>query len=280
MMDKIKIITDSTADLPSDIVEKYGIDVLPLLVNIDGRSYRDGVDINLRELLDLMGQSEEFPTTSQVNPKTFADSYSKYLNEGYKIISIHISSRMSGVYQSACIAKEMLGSEDIHVIDSRNVTAGLGLLVLKACKLRDEEKTVQEIVEGVRSILPHVKSALIFDSLENLVRGGRLPKAAGKVGSMLGIKLIMEVGDGEIRLLDKVRGNKRAVKFVTGYIERLGIKGGETSVLLHVDSKETLPALRENLTSSGVEFFETEVGCVVGVHAGPGACGVFFVKNF
>ncbi|MBP1744092.1 MAG: degv family protein [Firmicutes bacterium] len=279
-MDKIKIITDSTADLPSHLVEKYDIEVLPLLVNINGKSYRDGIDINLRSLLDLMELSEEFPTTSQVNPKTFLDSYKRYLNEGYKIISIHISSKMSGVYQSAKIAKEMLDTGDIHIIDSRNVTAGLGLLVLKACKLREEGKSAAEINEAVMGVLPHVKSALVFDSLENLVRGGRLPKAAGKVGNMLGIKLIMEVGDGEMKILDKVRGSKRAVKYVTKYVSRLGIKSGETSVLLHVESRETLPALRENLTEGNVDFFECEVGCVVGVHAGPGACGVFFIENF
>ena len=279
-MDKIKIITDSTADLPTHLVEKNDIEVLPLLVNINGKSYRDGIDINLSSLLDMMELSDEFPTTSQVNPETFLDCYRRYLDEGYKIISIHISSKMSGACQSAKIAKETLGSEDIHIIDSQNVTSGLGLLVLKACRLRDEGKSAEEINRAVNEILPHVKSALVFDSLENLVRGGRLPKAVGKVGNMLGIKLIMEVGDGEMKLLDKVRGSKRAVKYVTKYVDRLGIKSGETSVLLHVGSNETLPALRENLTRANVEFFECEVGCVVGVHAGPGACGVFFIENF
>ena len=279
-MEKIKIITDSTADLPSDIIKKYDIDVLPLLVNISGKSYLDGIEINLRSLLDMMSHTDEFPTTSQVNPKTFLDSYKRYLDEGYKIISIHISSKMSGVYQSACIAKGMLDTEDIHIIDSRNVTAGLGLLVLKAGMLRDEGKSAVEINEGVMEILPHVKSALVFDSLENLVRGGRLPKAVGKVGNMLGIKLIMEVGGGEMRFLEKVRGKKRAVKYVTKYLDRTGIRSGETSVLLHVDSTETLPALRGNLSDGNIDFFECEVGCVVGVHAGPGACGVFFIENF
>jgi DegV family protein with EDD domain len=279
-MDRIKIITDSTADLPTHLVEKNDIEVLPLLVNINGKSYRDGIDINLSSLLDLMELSDEFPTTSQVNPETFLDCYKRYLDEGYKIISIHISSKMSGACQSAKIAKETLGSEDIHIIDSQNVTSGLGLLVLKACRLRDEGKSAADINRAVMEILPHVKSALVFDSLENLVRGGRLPKAVGKVGNMLGIKLIMEVGDGEMKLLDKVRGSKRAVKYVTKYVDRLGIKNGETSVLLHVGSNETLPALRGNMTEANVDFFECEVGCVVGVHAGPGACGVFFIENF
>ena len=257
-MDKIKIITDSTSDLPLPLVEKYGIEVIPLLVNIDGKSYLDGIDIKLGQLLDMMKNSREFPTTSQVNPEVIVDSYRKYLDEGYKIISIHISSKMSGVYQSACIAKETLESEDINIIDSRNVTGGLGLLVLKACKLRDEGKSVPEICESIMQILPHVKSALIFDSLENLVRGGRLPKAVGVVGNMLGIKFIMEVGGGEVKLLEKVRGNRRAAKYVTSYIGGLGIKSGETSVLMYVGIPETLPVLREDLASSGVDFLNAK----------------------
>lgn len=279
-MDKIKIITDSTADLPIALVEKHQIEVLPLLVNIHGKSYRDGVDINLSELLIRMVDSEEFPSTSQVNPKAFMDCYKKYLDEGYKIISIHISSKMSGVYQSASIAKEMLNTEDILIIDSRNVTAGLGLLVLKACSLKDEGKNLKEIYDGVMEMLPHVKSALIFDTLEYLVRGGRLSKTIGMFGNILDIKLIMAVGDGEMKLLDKARGSKKAVKYVIDYMDRLGTKSGETSVLLHVQSKELLPAIREILLEKGTVFFECEVGCVVGVHAGPGACGVFFVEEY
>ncbi|MHC1720285.1 MAG: DegV family protein [Clostridiaceae bacterium] len=278
-MDKIKIITDSTADLPSDLVEKYDIGVLPLLVNMDGNSYRDGVDINLSALLERMVDSEEFPSTSQVNPQSFMDCYKKYLNEGYKIISIHISSKMSGVYQSACIARDMLDTEDILIIDSRNVTAGLGLLVLKACRLKEEGKNINEIYDGVMGVLPHIKSALIFDTPEYLVRGGRLPKAVGMFGNILDIKLIMAVGDGEMKLLDKTRGSKKAVKYIIDYMERLGVKNDEKSVLLHVQSKELLPALKEILLRTNVAFFECEVGCVVGVHAGPGACGVFFIEQ-
>ena len=280
MVDKIKIITDSTADLPQDIVKAYDIEVLPLLVNIKGKSYKDGIDINLLELLDIMDNSDEFPTTSQVNPQRFYDCYKKYINEGYKILSIHLSSKMSGVYQSACIAKNMLETEDIFIIDSQNVTSGLGLLVLKACILNKEGKDINEIYRAVLEALPHVKSALVFESLENLVKGGRLSKTAGVVGNILGIKLIMNIEDGEVKLKDKVRGSKKAVKYVIDYTDKIGIKGGETSVLLHVENKDILFALRENLVQKRRHFIECEVGCVVGVHAGRGACGIFFIEKY
>jgi len=159
------------------------------------------------------------------------------------------------------------------------VTSGLGLLVLKACRLKEEGKNLKEIYDGVMDVLPHVKSALIFDTLEYLVRGGRLPRAVGMFGNILDIKLIMAVGDGEMKLLDKTRGSKKAVKYVIDYMDRLGIKSDEPSVLLHVQSKELLPSLREILLKKNTDFFECEVGCVVGVHAGPGACGVFFIEE-
>lgn len=127
-MEKIKIITDSTADLPKDIYEKYDIEVLPLLINFGEESYLDGVEINTDEVFERIRNENILPTTAQVTPNRFVEIYKKYLAEGYKIISIHMSSVMSGTYQSACIAKEMLESQDIIVVDSQNVTAALEYL--------------------------------------------------------------------------------------------------------------------------------------------------------
>jgi DegV family protein with EDD domain len=279
-MDKIKIITDSTCDLPSDIVEKYNIEVLPLLVNVNEKSYIDGIDITLSKLLKIIKEDNIFPTTSQVNPQRFTQCYEKYLKEGYKIISIHLSSKMSGTYQSACIAKEALQSDDIIVIDSQNVTAGLGLLVMKACKLRDMGLAPKVITEAIIETVPHVKSALVFESLDNLVKGGRLSKAAGVIGGILNIKPILAVKDGEMAVIDKVRGTKKAINTVLDYMESAGIKEGETSFLLYVDNEDIIGTLRAKLSEKSLDFVEGEVGSVVGVHAGPNAGGVFFIENF
>ena len=130
-MEKIKIITDSTADLPKEVYEKYDIEVLPLLINFGEESYLDGVEITPEVLFERIEKEGSLPTTAQVIPNRFMDTYKKYLDDGYKIISIHISSAMSGTYQSACIAKDTLESEEIFVIDSKNVTAALGMLVLR-----------------------------------------------------------------------------------------------------------------------------------------------------
>lgn len=279
-MEKIKIITDSTSDLPVSILEKYDIGVLPLLVNIDGQNYKDGVDINLLELFEKMEHSKEFPNTAQVNPQRFMDCYKKYLDEGYKILSIHISSKMSGTYQSACIAKDTLQSEDIIVIDSLNVTSGLGLLVLKAAKLKDNGFEIKQIEESILDTIPHVRSALAFDTLENLVKGGRLSKTVGIIGNILNIKLIIEIRDGELSVMDKVRGSRKAVRTILDYLNKKGMKKGEDTILLQVKSIDVVEILRKELQSRVDDFIECTVGCVVGVHAGPGACGIFFIEDY
>jgi DegV family protein with EDD domain len=279
-LEKIKIITDSTADLPNHLIEKHDIEVLPLIVNFGSESYRDGVDIKLPEFLEKMNNSGSFPSTSQVNPQTFYDCYKGYLEAGYKIVSLHLSSKMSGTYQSACIARDMLETEDIVVIDSQNVTSGLGLLVLKACSLKAKGLSIKEIGKSIIEAIPHVKSALAFESLDNLVKGGRLSKTAGVIGNLLGIRLILGVVDGEMAVLDKVRGSKKAVKTILDYVESHGIQEDEPSILLQVENKEIFEALKESLNSKNTSYYEAEVGCVVGTHSGTGACGLFFIEKY
>ncbi|WP_125153427.1 DegV family protein [Clostridium rectalis] len=279
-MEKIKIITDSTSDLPGDIIEKYDIEVLPLLVTFGEETYKDGVDINLKQLLNKMDEYDEFPRTAQVNPQRFLECYKRYIKEGYKIVSIHLSSKMSGTYQSACIAKEMLDTDQIVVIDSLNVTSGLGLLVIKSATLKEEGFNIEKIEEKIKKTIPHVKSVLIFESLDNLVKGGRLSKTAGIIGNILDIKLILNVEQGEMVVLDKVRGSKKAIRHILDSLDTIGIKKDETPILLHIDDEDILEVLSENMVHKNMDFIKCEVGCVVGVHSGPRACGIFFIEDY
>ena len=234
-MDKIKIITDSSADLPKEVFQKLNIDVLPLLINFGEESHLDGVDINIEELFEKIETSDVFPNTAQVTPPRFAEAYEKYLKEGYKIISIHLSSCMSGTYQSACLAKQMLESDDIYVVDSQNVTSGLGLLAYRAAILRDRGLSAEEIVADLEESKEFISSSLCFESLDNLVRGGRITKTVSVVTGVLGIKLILEVKDGLMAVKDKVRGSKKAVKRIIKDIEHYGLKEDMPIVLLNVN---------------------------------------------
>ena len=279
-IEKIKIITDSTSDLVSYIINKHHIEVLPLLLFFGEKSYHDGVDISLHSVLEKIRIGESFPTTSQVIPQRFYNCYKKYLEEGYKIISIHLSSKMSGTYQSACMAKEMLETEDIIVIDSLNVTAGLGLLVIKACQLMEQGLNINEIEAEILTAIPHVKSALAFETLENLVKGGRISKTSGVIGQLLGIKPILAVKDGEMVVINKVRGSKKAIKYILDYCEEIGMKQGELSTLLEVENKDIIHTLRVNLVEKKIDFIECQAGCVVAIYSGAGACGVFFIESY
>lgn len=278
-MEKIKIITDSTLDLPSDIIKEKDIEVLPLLINFGEESYLDGLEINTKEMLDRIERENILPTTAQVTPNRFEKIFKKYLDEGYKIVTLVLSSEMSGTYQSACIAKNMLESDDIVVIDSRNVTSGLGVLVLKACEFRDNGDDIFEIEEKIKNVIPKVKSSLSFESLENLVRGGRLSKTAGAIGSVLGLRLILEVKDGQMSVKDKVRGSKKALKKVISDFENGNVDTDSPIVLLEILNEEIYSGLKKYLEENNVKYIDAKVGCTVGIHSGTKACGIFFMEK-
>lgn len=279
-MEKIKIITDSTVDIPTEILKKYDVEVLPLLINFGEESYLDGVEIDLITMINRIEVENTLPTTAQVTPTRFFECYKNYLDQGYKIISIHLSSHMSGTCQSALMAKEMLETNDIVVIDALNVTSGLGVLVLKAVQLKEKQLSLYEIEKEIMQTIPHVKSSLSFESLDNLVRGGRLSKAAGIIGGMLGIRLILEVKEGIMVVANKIRGSKKAVKEIIETIERLGVKPGEPVVLVHIQNQDVYESLKIYLNEKNIEYIDAEVGCTVGIHSGPKACGIFFVENY
>ena len=278
-MEKIKIITDSTLDLPAELIREKDIEVLPLLINFGEESYLDGVEITTKEMIDKIDATGVLPTTAQVTPNRFEESFKKYLDEGYKIVALTLSSDMSGTYQSACIAKDMLESDDIVVIDSRNVTSGLGLLVLKACELRDKGLGIKEIEDGILKAIPKVKCSLNFESLENLVRGGRLSKTAGTIGSVLGLRLILEIKDGKMSVKDKVRGSKKALKKLVSDFESTDVDFDSPIVLLELLNEDVYQGLKIYFQEKNINYIDAKVGCTVGIHSGIKPCGIFFFEK-
>lgn len=278
-MEKIKIITDSTLDLPAELIREKNIEVLPLLINFGEESYLDGVEITTKEMIDKINATGVLPTTAQVTPNRFEETFKKYLDEGYKIVALTLSSDMSGTYQSACIAKDMLESDDIVVIDSRNVTSGLGLLVLKACQFRDKGLGIKEIEEEILKAIPKVKSSLNFESLENLVRGGRLSKTAGTIGSVLGLRLILEVKDGKMSVKDKVRGSKKALKKLISDFESVDVDFDSPIVLLELLNEDVYEGLKIYFQEKDINYIDAKVGCTVGIHSGIKPCGIFFFEK-
>lgn len=278
-MEKIKIITDSTVDLPKELLEKMDVEVLPVLINFGEESYLDGIEITLDEVFKKIENGDTFPTTAQIVPNRFVEAFEKYLNQGYKVLAVLMSSGMSGTYQSACLAKQMLETEDVQVVDSQTITSGLGLLVIEAAKLRDEGLKIEEIVKRLDETKKHINSSLSFDSLDNLVRGGRIPRAVSVVTGMLGIKLTLEVKDGVMALKGKVRGSKKAVKKIISDMEELGIRKDLPVIVVSVNNDEICNALKAYLEENNIDYIEGPVGCSVGIHSGDKAVGVFFVSE-
>ncbi|OSA95443.1 UNVERIFIED_ORG: fatty acid-binding protein DegV [Clostridium botulinum] len=278
-MKKIKIITDSTADLPKEIYEKYDIEVLPVLINFQEESYLDGVEINPDKVFEKMEKDNILPTTGQVIPSRFIEIYKKYLGEGYKILSIHMSSAMSGTYQSACIAKNTLESADVMVVDSQNIAPALGILVLKAAVLLDNGNGLDDVFKEINSVKYNVKTLMCFESLEYLIRGGRISKTAGMVGSVFGIKLILDIKDGLMSVKDKVRGNKKAIKKIIAELEEAKLDEDVPVILADAKNVEIKASLLKYLQENNMKYMECPLGSSVCIHSGPDCCGIVYLTK-
>ena len=278
-MKKIKLITDSTCDLPKDVLEKNNIEVMPLLINFGEESYLDGIEINQDELFEKIESGNIFPTTAQVTPNRFLEVFENAKKNDEILILVLISSVMSGTYQSACLAKEMSEYDDIYIVDSKSTCSGLGVLVLRASNLIKEGKSVQEIIDDLEKEKYKINSSLSFDSLDNLIKGGRISKTVGVVTGILGIKLILEIKDGLMAVKDKVRGSKKAVKRIIQDIEKYGCRKDLPVILVNVDMEDIAGPLREYLKANDIDFIETTVGCTVAIHSGKKASGLFFISE-
>lgn len=276
-MEKIKIITDTTVDLPSEVLEKYSIDAIPVLINFGEESYLDGIEITRDEVFQRIEDGEVFPKTSQITPNRFVDIFNKYISEGYKVLVVLMSSGMSGTYQSACLAKNMIESDDIFIVDSQSICSGLGVLVIRAAMLREKGSNLEEIVKDLDNVKHKINSSLSFDSLDNLVKGGRVPKAVGVVTGILGIKLILEIKDGVMAVKDRVRGSKKAVKRILEDLISLGHNKEVPVILVNLDMDEISQPIRDYLTQNNIEYIEAPVGSSVGIHSGNKISGIFFL---
>ena len=189
----VRIITDGTSDLSAQRAAELGIDVMPMRVFFGPESFLDGVDITREEFFRRLASSEELPTTSQLNPDDFLELFQRYTDQGDQVVGIFISSQLSGTCQSACIARGMVESGEIHIVDSRTVTFALALLVEEAARMRDQGLSAAEIAAGVEALAQRTKLLAIVDTLTYLKKGGRISAATAAVGGLLGIKPIVEV---------------------------------------------------------------------------------------
>lgn len=279
-MSKIKIITDSTSDLPKGLAEKYDIDVLPLTIYFDENEYRDWIDITPKVFYEMMRNSEKLPTTSQVNPNSFKEKYELYLKEYDYIISLHLSSLASGTYNSAVIARDMVDKDRIKVIDTRNFTYGFGQMVIEAAKMAKDGRSVDEIIDRIEYLIKNVKTLFVVDTLEYLKKGGRLSATKATIGTLLNLKPVLTVDDGKIVAIDKARGMKKALKRIVEIMKEQGAElKGQIAKIGHADNLAHLEEFKTAIKEvyGDVEMEEFEIGCVIGVYCGPGTVVIHYM---
>lgn len=274
-MSFVRIVTDSTADLPASIVKEYGITVVPLKVFFGEEVYLDGVTLHNREFYQKMAASKDLPTTSQPSPAEFVAHYEPLIKEGAKIISIHISAAMSGTMQSALLAKTMLNYDGLEILDSLTVSVGLGQMVLAAARAAREGHSRDEIISLVRGIMADQQVFFMADTLDNLQRGGRIGKAQAFFGSLLNIKPILTFKDGYVYPHEKVRGRLKAMDRLT-QIAYERVQGDPVQcMLVHSNDSAAIKQLQDKMLArlNITEIIVCELGPVVGTHGGPGIVG-------
>ena len=278
---KTKIIVDSTADFMPEY--KDSVQTVPLTVRFGDTEYIDGVTIDNKRFYEMLVESDVFPTTSQATPDAFVKEFDKIKENGDSAVVITISSKLSGTYQSAVIAAA--DYENIYVVDSGSVTLGSGILTELACKLADDELDAESIAEKLEEEKKNIVIVALVDTLEYLKKGGRISKSAAFAGSVLNIKPVLSLTDGEIKILGKARGSKMGNNLLVEEIEKTGGVDFSKPVMLGYSGISDALLLKyiedsRHIWDGNLEKMQyTTIGSVIGTHVGPGAIGVAFFKK-
>lgn len=271
----VRIVTDSTCDLPPEIVERLGITVVPLSVFFGDEALLDGVEIDAPTFYERMKTGGVLPRTSQPSVELFQEAYDRVGADGSEIVSIHLSSKLSGTLNAASVAREVV-KDHVHVdlIDSYQVSLGLGLVVIEAATAAQAGKPLAEVVAATRRAMDRTSVHVVVDTLEYLQRGGRIGRARSLLGSILSIKPILRVEDGEVAPFERVRTRNKAIERI--FEIATSRPRSKTLFVATGGDYATAEALIERLRPllPHTEILLANLGPTVGVYTGPGALGI------
>lgn len=284
----IKIVTDSSCDLGINFIEENNIELIPLLLNLDGETLKDdlGKSLGYREFYEKL-RAGSMPSTSQINIYTFEEKFKELLDKGYEILYIGLSSALSGTFNSANMARNNILEENpnakIAVVDSISVSMGLGMLIKKACKMIEEGKMLEDIVQWIEENKNKVIHAILVDDLKHLKRGGRVSASTAAVGSILNIKPLLKLNNsGAVEAAEKVKGKKKALKRLASIVKEKAINiENEILYIMHGDVLEEAQYLK-GIILQELNFKDVKVeyiGTVIGTHGGPGTIAAVFCGN-
>ena len=279
----IKILSDSTCDLSPELVKKYDIGIIPLYVRLGEKEFRDGVDITPDDIYKWSDETEKTPGTAAPSVTDIIDALHKYDADDFIIFTI--SASMSACYSNCMLAAEELGMEEhIHVINSQNLSTGIGLLIIEAAQMAESGKSAAEVVDYIEKLRPQVRASFVVDTLTYLYRGGRCSGIAAYFGNALKLHPRIAVVGGGMRPENKYRG--LAKKYISDYVKDMedALKSAKTERVFITHSgcdEEIVSMVRQYLTELGRfdEILETRAGSVVSSHCGPGTLGVLFIME-
>ncbi len=282
----IQIVTDSSAHLPPDQRQLHDITVVPLKAIFGTTVYRDGVDLTNQQFYSMLPKAKEHPTTSQPSAGEFMQVYRPILEAGKEIVSLHLPSKLSGTYASACAAKTELETQfrkalPITIVDTPWISMALGMLCIAAAQAAEAGQSREEVTALVNALIPKLNLIFVLDTLEYLRRGGRIGGAKALLGTLLNVKPLLHLDDGQVEPLEQQRSRSRALKRL---LEILGERADQKPLhisVLHAEAPQEAAALEKQIKDrfNVREFYLTEIGPVVGVHTGPCAIGIGFYTD-
>lgn len=281
----VKIISDSACDLPAELLKELNVEVMPLVVYLDDVEHKDGVTISHDEFYKKM-RSGSNVRTAQITPIVLEEEFSKHIDSDDDVLYISFSSGLSGTYQTSEMIKSNILETNpnfkLQIIDSKCASVGFGLVVYYAAKLAQEGADIDTIMQKTRFYAKHMEHIFTVNDLEYLYRGGRVSRGSAFVGSMLNIKPILDVEDGKLVPLQKIRGRKKAIKRMIEIMEERGVSLDKQIIgINHADDLEMAYSIKEMIEAKfgTKEFIISSVGCAIGAHSGPGTLSLFFLNE-
>jgi len=274
----IRIITDSSAEFSALDQKELAIEQIPLSIAFGDEVFWDRVDLSPTKFYEKLKSVHYMPKTSQPSPEAFREVFRKYLEQGDEIVGIFVSAKVSGTFQSAVIAAQELEGE-IHLVDSKNGSLGLNVLVREAVKMRALGHTAKEIKNGITALTKRVQLVVVLETLKYLKKGGRISAATAIAGGMLGIKPIVGAVDGKVEAIGKARGQKGAFQFAMEWLQKHPPEAHASFVFGYTDNIEPAKELIRQLGYQLRQVICCEIGAVIGTYAGTGAVGFAYIAK-
>ena len=281
----VKILSDSACDLPEDILEEYNIDILPIVLIKDDKEYLDKVTIQPKTIYDDMRNGNIYKT-AQIPPKVFQEKFTEYAKNNEDVIYIAFSSGLSGTYQTSIFVKSSVVEEypdfNIDIVDSKAATSGFGLMVAEAGKMAKQGKSKEEILNMLEFYRNHIEHIFTVDDIEYLFMGGRVTRTQAFIGGLLNIKPVLNIEEGKLVPLEKIRGKNKVLKTMLNIMEDRAINAdlkNQTIGISHGDDLESALKLKEMISEhyGTTNFLINMIGASIGAHSGPGTLAITFL---